>query len=93
MELPENININEHAIELIEGKQPLYGPIYSLGPMELEMLKAYIETHWKTGFIQASKFLVDVPIFLISSLMEVYDYVLITETSITWRLKIVILYH
>ena len=42
MELPENNGINEHAIELIEGKQPLYGSIYSLGPMELETLKAYI---------------------------------------------------
>ncbi len=36
MELPENIGINEHAIELVEGKQPPYGPIYSLSPVELE---------------------------------------------------------
>ena len=39
MELPENTGINEHAIELIEGKQSLYGPIYSLGPVELKRLK------------------------------------------------------
>ena len=55
MELPENTGINEHAIELIEDKQPPYGPIYSLGPVELETLKAYIETHLKTGFIRPSK--------------------------------------
>ena len=55
MELPENTGINEHAIELVEGKQPPYGPIYSLGPVELETLKAYIETHLKTGFIRPSK--------------------------------------
>ena len=55
MELPENTGINEHAIELVEGKQPPYGPIYSLGPVELETLKAYIETHLKTGFIWPSK--------------------------------------
>ena len=51
MELPENTGINEHAIELQDGKQPPYGPIYSLGPVELETLKTYIETHLKTGFI------------------------------------------
>ena len=39
MELPENTGINEHAIELVKGKQPPYGPIYSLGPVELETLK------------------------------------------------------
>ena len=51
MELPENTGINKHAIKLQDGKQPPYGPIYSLGPMELETLKTYIETHLKTGFI------------------------------------------
>ena len=55
MELPENTGINKHAIELVEGKQPPYSPIYSLGPVELETLKAYIETHLKTGFIRPSK--------------------------------------
>ena len=55
MELLKNTGINEQAIELVEGKQPPYGPIYSLGPVELEMLKAYIKTHLKTRFIQPSK--------------------------------------
>ena len=55
MELPENTGINKHAIELQDGKQPPYGPIYSLGPVELETLKTYIETHLKTGFIWPSK--------------------------------------
>ena len=63
MQLPENTGINEHAIELIEGKQPPYGPIYSLGPVELETLKAYIETHLKTGFIWPSKSPAGAPIF------------------------------
>ena len=36
MELPEHTSINKHAIELQDGKQPPYGPIYSLGPVELE---------------------------------------------------------
>ena len=32
--LPENTRINEHAIELEKGKQPPFGPIYSLGPVK-----------------------------------------------------------
>ena len=54
--MPEQTDLNEHAIELEEHKQPPYGPIYSLGPVELETLKAYIKTHLKTGFIRLSKF-------------------------------------
>ena len=50
-ELPENTGINEHAIELEKGKQPPFGPIYSLGPVELETLKTYIETNLANGFI------------------------------------------
>ena len=38
-ELPEHTGINNHAIDLEEGKQPSYGPTYSLGPVELETLK------------------------------------------------------
>ncbi len=55
MELPKNIGMNEHAIELIEGKQPPYGPIYTFSLMELETLKSYIKIYLKTGFIQPFK--------------------------------------
>ena len=54
-ELPENTRMNEHAIELEEGKQPLFGPIYSLGSVELETLKTYIKTNLANGFIRPSK--------------------------------------
>ena len=54
-ELPENTGMNEHAIELEEGKQPSFGPIYSLGPVELETLKTYIKTNLANGFIRSSK--------------------------------------
>ena len=63
MELPENTGINEHAIDLIEEKQPLYEPIYSLRSVELEILKAYIEIYLKTGFIWPFKSLASAPIF------------------------------
>ena len=39
-ELPKHIGINDHAIELVGGQQPPYGPIYSLGPVDLDTLKA-----------------------------------------------------
>ena len=55
IKLPENTGINKHAIELVEGKQPPYGPIYSLDPVGLEILKDYIENYLKTGFIRSSK--------------------------------------
>ncbi len=62
MELLENTGINEHAIELIEGKQRPYAPVYALSPVELETLKTYIKTHLKTGFIRPSKSLTGAPI-------------------------------
>ena len=61
--LPERTELNEHGIDLEDGKQPPYRPIYSLSPIELETLKIYIKTHLKTGFIQPSKSLASAPIF------------------------------
>ena len=61
-ELPENTRMNEHAIELKEGKQPPVRPIHSLGPVELETLKTYIETNLANGFIRLSKSPVEAPI-------------------------------
>ena len=51
----EHTEINNHTIELVNGQQPPYRPIYSLGPVELETLKAYIETNLANGFIRPSK--------------------------------------
>ena len=62
MELSENTGINEYAIKLVEGTQPPYSPIYSLGPIELEMLKAYIKTYLKIRFIRPSKLPEGIPI-------------------------------
>ena len=53
--LPEYTEINIYVIDLEEGKQPLYGPIYSLGSVELETLKIYIKTNLANGFIRPSK--------------------------------------
>ena len=54
-ELPEHTRINNHAIKLVNGCQQLpYGSIYSLELVELEILKAYIETNLANGFIRLS---------------------------------------
>ena len=62
VELPENIGINEHVIKLEENKQPLFVPIYSLGPVELETLKTYIKINLANGFIRSFKSLAKVSI-------------------------------
>ena len=55
--------MNEYAIKLEEGKQPPFGSIYSLGPVELKMLKTYIETNLANSFIRLSKSPAGAPIF------------------------------
>ena len=60
--LPEHTRINDHAIELVDGQQPLYGSIYSLKPVKLKTLKAYIETNLVNEFIRSSKLPAGAPI-------------------------------
>ena len=52
--LPKHRPGYDHTIELIEGKAPTWGPLYSMSADELKVLKAYIETMVDKGFIQAS---------------------------------------
>ena len=54
-ELPEHTEINDHSINLLDDKQLPYGPIYSLGAVEVETLKTYIEANLASGFIKPSK--------------------------------------
>ena len=51
MELPKLSGINDHFIYLVENKQTLSGPIYSLAPVELETLKIYRRIDLANGFI------------------------------------------
>ena len=66
--LPKRTGINKHAIELEDGKQSLYKPIYSLGPVELETLKTYIEINLANDFIQPSKSPAGAPILFVYKL-------------------------
>lgn len=61
-ELLENTKINKHAIKLKEGKQSSFGLIYSLGSVELEMLKTDIKTNLVNSFIWSSKSLANASI-------------------------------
>ena len=54
VELAENTGINEHAIELEEGKQSPFGPIDSLDSVKVETLKTYIKTNLANDFIRLS---------------------------------------
>ena len=64
-ELPEYSGINDHPIDLLDDKQLLYGPIYSLGPVELETLKTYIKANLVRGFIRPFKSLAGTPILFV----------------------------
>lgn len=54
-ELLKHTKINNNRIDLKIGKKLPYGPIYSLRPMELEMLKTYIKENLKNSFIRLLK--------------------------------------
>lgn len=62
MEFSKKTGINKYALKLIESKQLLYRPIYVWSLVELETLKTYIKTYWKTGFIYSFKTLASAPI-------------------------------
>ena len=62
LELLKHTGINDHAIKLIDNRQPSYGSIYNLELVELETLKTYIETNQANNFIIPSKSLAGAPI-------------------------------
>ena len=76
--LSKHMGINDYAIELVDDRQPVYGPIYNLSPMELEMLKAYIENNLANGFVRPSNSPAKAPILfdkkLDNSLRLYVDY-------------------
>ena len=64
-ELPKHTSINDYSINLVDDKQSLYNPIYSLEPVEFEMLKTYIKTNLANGFIRPSQLLARASILFI----------------------------
>jgi hypothetical protein len=53
------------TIDLQDGAQPSYGPIYNLSQNELSALKDYIEENLAKNFIHHSKSLAGAPIFFV----------------------------
>lgn len=51
IKFPKNTGIIKYAIKLVKNKQLFYKFIYVLSLVELEVLKTYIKTHQKSGFI------------------------------------------
>lgn len=49
-QLLKHTRINNHIIKLVNGQQLFYGLIYNREPIELKILKAYIETNLANGF-------------------------------------------
>ena len=65
VELPKHTGINDHLFHLLDDKQPPYCLIYSLGLVELEILKTYIKANLASGFIRLSKSPTSTPILFI----------------------------
>ena len=63
--LQKRTRANKHAIKLEKSKQLSYGPIYSLGPVELKTLKIYIKTNLSKGFIRALELPADSPVIFV----------------------------
>ena len=51
--LPRN-RASDHAIPVMEGKEPPYGPLYNLSQRELQVLREYIEDSLEKGWIRHS---------------------------------------
>ena len=55
LSLPEAIELNQYAIKLQKDYQSSYKLTYSLGLVELKILKTYIKTNLINGFIWSLK--------------------------------------
>ncbi len=53
------------AIELLDGKQPPWGPTYNLSEQELDTLRSYLEVQLKCGWIRLSKSPAGAPVFFL----------------------------
>ena len=69
------------AIDIEDGAQVPFGPIYNLSQDELATLKEYIDENLAKGFIRHSKSPASAPIFLSRRKMDPYECVWIIEAS------------
>ena len=92
---PKRTEINKHAIKLEDGKQPLYEPIYSLCPVELETLKTYIKTNLANDFIWPLNSPIGTPILFVpkpnGSLRLCVNYQGLNNLTITNRYPLLLI--
>ena len=62
-ELPPHRSF-DHAIDMVEGKEPPWGPIYTLSENELEVMSTYLDKMLRSGKIRPSKSSAGAPILL-----------------------------
>lgn len=62
--LPEH-GPHNHAIDLIDDRQPPYRPVYNLSEVELTTLRQYIDKHLANEFIRPSKSPAGAPILFV----------------------------
>ncbi len=72
-ELPKHTGINNHAIELVDDRELLCGPIYSLGSIELERFTS--RTTWPTVLSDLPSSLPELPFSSIKNQTRVRDWV------------------
>ena len=63
-ELPPHCSF-DHAIEMIEGKEPPWGPVYALTEKELKVLRTDLADMLTSGTIHRSKSLAGAPILFV----------------------------
>jgi hypothetical protein len=56
---------SDHAIPIVEGKEPPYGPLYTLSSRELQLLREYIEEALRRGWIRHSTSPAGAPILFV----------------------------
>lgn len=56
---------DDHAIDLVDERQPPHGPIYNLSEVELIVLRQYIDKHLANQFIRPSKSPAGAPILFV----------------------------
>ena len=63
-ELPPHPSF-DHTIDMVEGKEPPWGPIYALPEKELEVLRTYLDDMLRSGKIRPSKSSASAPILFV----------------------------
>ena len=63
-ELPPHRSF-DHAIDMVEGEEPPWGPIYALSEKELEVLRTYLADMLTSGKIRPSKSSAGAPILFV----------------------------